>query len=501
MGSFMKGTFFLMFVILISKLFGFVYRMQFMQIAGEEAVGLYMTSYPTFIFFISLIQLGIPIAVTKIIAEYYAKNKDEHILSVMKTAIKISFISILIFFPIVAFSIPFIAKTLLHNEDIVFTLYIGLCTIPVVIFSSLIKAYLQGITKIAPTAWAQLLEQGVRIALIVLLLPLFVTPEDPARTAAVAMAITGLGEVFSFLFLAFYYWKSKRQMKKQSTRKYPVNPIFRIALPSAGSKLFGTFTWFLEPIIFLKALTVSGITASAATTLYGIISGVHIPLLLFPAFIPSALAIVLIPAVSGALAKQNWKLLNTRIAMSLRLSSLVGCLAATYFFLHGDELAVRLFHLEENRGYMKILAPIFYFYYIQSPLHAILQAADEARAAMMNSIYGGVGKLFLLFILASQQTIQERGAIIAIGFGVLITSFLHIASIRQHKKIAIGFQIFLVPYVLFILTCFIQPFLAQGLPFIESSLMTIAIIVGLLLLTRQVRLEDLKYIRSVFSRS
>ena len=55
MGSFIKGTFFLMFVIFLSKLFGFVYRIQFMRIAGEEAVGLYMTSYPTFIFFISLI--------------------------------------------------------------------------------------------------------------------------------------------------------------------------------------------------------------------------------------------------------------------------------------------------------------------------------------------------------------------------------------------------------------------------------------------------------------
>ena len=114
---------------------------------------------------------------------------------------------------------------------------------------------------------------------------------------------------------------------------------------------------------------------------------------------------------------------------------------------------MKLFHLEENRGYMKILAPIFYFYYIQSPLHSILQAVDEARAAMMNSIYGGIGKLFILFVLASQPFIQENGAIIAIGFGVLITSFLHIASVRQHKLISVGFRIFAVPYLLFIVTC------------------------------------------------
>ncbi len=49
--------------------------MQFMRIAGEEVVGIYMTAYPAFIFFISLVQLGLPIAITKIVAELHAKGK------------------------------------------------------------------------------------------------------------------------------------------------------------------------------------------------------------------------------------------------------------------------------------------------------------------------------------------------------------------------------------------------------------------------------------------
>ena len=64
--------------IFLSKLFGFVYRMQFMRIAGEEAVGLYMTAYPAFIFFISLVQIGVPIAVAKIIAELSCKRTRLH---------------------------------------------------------------------------------------------------------------------------------------------------------------------------------------------------------------------------------------------------------------------------------------------------------------------------------------------------------------------------------------------------------------------------------------
>lgn len=57
--------------------------MQFMRIAGEEAVGIYMTAYPAFIFFISLIQLGLPIAVAKIVAELLAKKTNEKAFSVL----------------------------------------------------------------------------------------------------------------------------------------------------------------------------------------------------------------------------------------------------------------------------------------------------------------------------------------------------------------------------------------------------------------------------------
>ncbi len=55
-----------------------------------------------------------------------------------------------------------------------------------------------------------------------------------------------------------------------------------------------------------KSINDFRMTATAATTLYGVISGVHIPLLLFPAFIPAALAIILIPAISNAAAVQQF---------------------------------------------------------------------------------------------------------------------------------------------------------------------------------------------------
>ena len=145
---------------------------------------------------------------------------------------------------------------------------------------------------------------------------------------------------------------------------------------------------------------------------------------------------------------------------------------------------------------MKILSPIFFFYYIQSPLFSILQALNNSKAAFFNSLYGGVGKLLLLFFLASQVSIQEKGAIVAIGFGVLITSFLHIASLRQKKEAQIGFSFFVMPYAIFLLTIIGRPlFISIGdYPLIIDCLLTMLFLTIGLVLFRQIKRKEISVI-------
>lgn len=190
-----------------------------MRIAGEEAVGIYMTSYPAFVFFISVLQLGIPIAVAKIVAELHAKRRDGQLKSVMQTATRWSILSIIIFTPLLYYFIPYLAGTLLHNEATKFTLYIALGAVPIVVFSGLFRGYLQGIAVISATAWSQMLEQVIRIVLITFLLPFFATPDNPAATAGYAMAITAIGELFSFIYLYIHYNIKKKGLDNQTLKK------------------------------------------------------------------------------------------------------------------------------------------------------------------------------------------------------------------------------------------------------------------------------------------
>ena len=130
LSTFLRGTMVLMGAVFLSKLFGFVFRIQFVRIAGEEAVGIYSAAYPAFIFFLSLITLGLPIAVAKITAELYAVKKHAEIQALMRKIWKLTWLSIIIFGPLLFFTIPYVATSLLENAAISSTLFIGLLTIP-----------------------------------------------------------------------------------------------------------------------------------------------------------------------------------------------------------------------------------------------------------------------------------------------------------------------------------------------------------------------------------
>lgn len=484
MKSLLRGTLFLAFVLLISKLFGFAYRMLFSRIAGAEAVGLYMTVYPTFIFFIAVVQLGLPIAITKLVAQYTATHNYPAQAAVMKKAMRISTLSLIIWLPLLFIVSPFIVTTLLHNEDAIYTLLVATAALPIVIWSSVYRAYLQGIDKITTSAWGTLLEQIVRIVFLTLLLPLTIDA-SPAIIAASTMGITVIAECSSLLF-HYVFYKKYRPVAAAST--ISTHSLFEIALPSAGSKLFGTFTWFLEPIIFLFALTRSGLTSAYATTAYGIVSNVHIPLLLFPAFIPQALAIALIPSISSLQATKHFAAVNRQLQQTMRLCAVIGCYASMLFFLGGDLLAMKLFHVEQSH-WVQILAPVFFFYYIQAPLHSVLQALNFAQVAMKNSIIGGCLKLVALFALASHPSLQVNGAIVAIGIGVVVTTFMHVASVQSLDHIELQWRSFLWPFCLFV--CSIA--VASILPTLTMQLVCgFCLLTLCLAVTKQIRLADIQ---------
>jgi len=485
--SFRKGSLILMAAYLITKVLGFVFRMQFVRIAGEEAVGIYMAVYPAFIFFLAAIQLGLPVGVAKMVAAHAAENRAELATAAYKKAVKWVCVSSAVFVPIFITIVPLLMTDLLKQSAAIQVGYVAVVMAPITAIATLLRAYFQGLARMTETATSQVLEQFIRILLVTFLLP-YAVLSTPHALAMFAMGIALCAEVVGVIYLLFRYKATRRQ---QSSSGYPSGDLLKPSLPASGSKLFGSFTWFLEPVLFLHALTRSGMKVATATALYGVISGVLVPMLLFPSFIPYALAIVLIPAVSGAATVGNMKLVRERVHLALRVSAVTGVLASTLLYIYGDQLATQFFHVEGMTSYFHLLSPIFFFYYIQSPLFSILQAMDASHIAFRNSVIGGAGKLGLLAALTADHGFQEQGAILAIGFGVLITSCLHIAAVRSIRSLDIGFLTLLPAYSVFLLGIALLPaIIPPSFPLLLQVTAGAGILVVALILFRQLLVKD-----------
>lgn len=87
--------------------------------------------------------------------------------------------------------------------------------------------------------------------------------------------------------------------------------LLNIALPTTGSQLIGSVSYFFEPIVVAKSLALAGITTALATAQYGELAGYVIPLLFLPTFITYSLSVSLVPAISEANAQKNTILSST----------------------------------------------------------------------------------------------------------------------------------------------------------------------------------------------
>lgn len=74
MSKFLRGTIILLIAGFLTRVLGFINRIVIARFIGEEGVGLYMMAFPTLILVITITQLGLPVAISKNVAEAEAKG-------------------------------------------------------------------------------------------------------------------------------------------------------------------------------------------------------------------------------------------------------------------------------------------------------------------------------------------------------------------------------------------------------------------------------------------
>ena len=416
--NFIKSTIILIIGGFISKILGMIIKIILTRTISTKGIGIYSLILPTFNLFITLCSLGLPIAISKQISEQRKKVK-EIILPIIPLTLLFDVLLIMILFILS----PLLSNFLLKNKMTYYPLIaIGL-TLPFISISSILKGYFFGKEKMFPTTLSNITEQLIRLILTLTLIKYLMK-------YSLGIAITGvvliniLSEGISIITLLLFIPKHEKiSFSDFKLDQSQIKDLLDISLPTTGSRLIGSITYFLEPILLTYALTKSGYSINAITIEYGIINGYVYPLLLLPSFFTMAISSALLPVVSNAYSKRNYSYTRYKIKQALVISLIIGIPCTLLFMTIPKYFLNTIYNTNEGLTYIKIIAPFFLLHYIQGPLTASMQAMNKAKEAMLGTLYGSIIRCILLLTLS----------LLHIGlWGLLIATITNIIFITIH---------------------------------------------------------------------
>lgn len=428
--KFITSAIILMIGSIITKLINMVIRIGISRTIGTTGMGVYMLVVPTFSLFISLSQMGLPVAISKLVSEKKSNNRNL-VFSATFTIMAFNLILLTAIF----LSANLIANKLLHDYRTYQAIESMALVLPFISISSILRGYYFGKQKMIPHVCSNVIEDIVRMIVIFIGLPI---SYNYGIEYAISFIILSniVSETVSIMILLMFAPK-KMQIKKSDIKPdyNNIKNIFKIGVPTTGSRLISSLGACLEPIILTSVLLTNGYSNNFIVTEYGVITGHILPILVMPSFFTSAISSSLIPVISEAYVNQKYTYVKNKLKQAILLSLACGIPFTIFLIIFSNQSLSFLYNTTVGNNYLKIVAPFFLTYYIQTPLSAFLQAIGKSTHAMIDNLIGISLKLLIIFILG-YFNIGLFNLIIALVTNIIIVTLLHYLNIKKSLNFA-----------------------------------------------------------------
>lgn len=339
----LKNFFYLVGSGLIIQLAGTVYRIWLARQIGAEGLGIMQMIYPVYRLLSGLASFGIPLALTKWIAEYLATNDENAILPLKKWATKITgCLSILAGLGLYL-SAPHLSHHLFTDPRVEESLKIVALAIPFSALSAIYRGYFQGFSAMYPTAASELTEQTIEISSTMIGI-LCLTTVLPFTLYTYPLIGLMLGEVACFVTLSFFL--PKFSPKKFSTSKSapPHQQILIYAWPLLLNQLIGSLSMGSEGIIIPHFLMKTGYSAAQSTAIFGQLTGMSEPVAYFPLILLIPLGVVLSPQISAAFKTNSLKTIKEKVSLFYLTSTILCLISFLLILIFAESISKFLYH-------------------------------------------------------------------------------------------------------------------------------------------------------------
>ena len=149
----------------LTKVLGMVIRIIMTRLVGVEGISLYMLVFPTFSLFMTISQLGFPIAISKLVSEEKHNNRN-----MVFSIIPFSLLFNLLLMLVIIILAPYISNYLLNDSRCYYPILAIALVLPFDSLSSILRGYFFGKQRMIPHVISNIFEQIVRLILITIIL-------------------------------------------------------------------------------------------------------------------------------------------------------------------------------------------------------------------------------------------------------------------------------------------------------------------------------------------
>ena len=454
--SFIEGTFIATLAIIIVKIMGMLYVIPFYAIIGIEGSALYAYAYNIYNIFLDISTIGFPIAMSKITNEYNTLKMMDAKQRAYKIAINIMrFMSIAIFIILFIFARG-IATLIISDlsggntiEDVTTAIRFVSLAILVIPYLSVTKGYLQGHKIINIPSIGNILEQVIRI--VIVLAGSFVVVKLLNKGYALGVDIALLGAFFgglaSYAYIKIKMSKNKEELgldekvkKDKITNKEITKKIISYAIPFIIINTVSSFYNFVDMLLVLRTMEHIGFDAVTVEFIATSISTWASKINMIIVSIAMGMTISLIPSIVEAYTLKKWKDVERRINSSLKMIIFVSLpMAVGLSFLAPSVWSV--FYGENVIGASILSLSVFVavalnIYMVTS---SIVQGLNKFKTVYIASITGFVVNAALdvpLMLLCNSVNVPAYlGALISSIIGYLSASIIALYIIKKEHKI------------------------------------------------------------------
>lgn len=423
----------------VSRFIGFFYRIFLSRVFGAEGMGIYQLISPVLALTFSLTVAGIQTAISKYVAGEAATKDYRYSFTHLFTGFLISMVFSLLCTIGIYWFADEIACYFLLEEHTAPLLRIIALSIPMASIHSCINGYFYGIRQTAVPSLCQLSEQLVRVGSVYIIYYFCI---QSGYQPTISFAVVGLviGEaasmIVSLIALRAHYTRvlPKDYGSLFCPKRLPLpkaaQNLLQVAAPLSLNRVLINFLQSVESIFIPNRLLAYGYSQTSALSVYGILTGMSLPLLLFPGAITNSICVLLLPLVSEADAGGNRQAIKKAVNKSIRYGFLLGAVFTVMFLLGGKFLGNLLYQNELAGKFIMILSFLCPLMYIAGTLNSILNGLGKTTLTFLYSMLSLLVRLSFVFFAIPAFGIN--GYLWGLLASQLVQTLLCIFAVREY---------------------------------------------------------------------